>query len=145
MFENKYSNTQKHKSDNMKGKLIAIGVGLENNELLIDESINALNNAPVIFAHHTSDEKKNKALLKIMPILKKRKDFNKLMIVEPVFPSECNEESSKNSWDMATVLLDSYLKSGRDVIFLTLEKPENSDFINVQKRLEKDFSIIIYP
>ena len=64
-----------HKDDNMakKGKLIGIGVGPGDTELLTLKAAKVLESVPVIFSPKSAKEKKSIALSIVTPILKKKK------------------------------------------------------------------------
>lgn len=64
-----------HKDDNMakKGKLIGIGVGPGDTELLTLKAAKVLESVPVIFSPKSAKEKKSIALSIVTPILEKEK------------------------------------------------------------------------
>ena len=60
-----------------KGKLIGIGVGPGDTELLTLKAAKVLESVPVIFSPKSAKEKKSIALSIVTPILEKRKDYKK--------------------------------------------------------------------
>ena len=58
-----------------KGKLIGIGVGPGDTELLTLKAAKVLESVPVIFSPKSAKEKKSIALSIVTPILEKRKDY----------------------------------------------------------------------
>ena len=64
-----------------KGKLIGIGVGPGDTELLTMKAVKALKTVPVVFSPKSSKEKESIALSIVRPILEKRSDYKRLMIV----------------------------------------------------------------
>ena len=69
-----------------KGKLIGIGVGPGDTELLTLKAARIIETVPVIFSPKSSKEKESIALSIVRPILEKRSDYKRLMIVAPIFP-----------------------------------------------------------
>ena len=69
-----------------KGKLIGIGVGPGDTELLTLKAARILESVPVIFSPKSSKEKESIALSIVKPVIEKRKDYKRLMLVEPIFP-----------------------------------------------------------
>ena len=69
-----------------KGKLIGMGVGPGDTELLTLKAAKVLETVPVIFSPKSSKEKDSIALSIVKPILEKRKDYKRLMIVAQIFP-----------------------------------------------------------
>jgi precorrin-2/cobalt-factor-2 C20-methyltransferase len=148
-----------------KGKLIGIGVGPGDCELLTIKAAKILENIPIICSPRSSPGKESIALSIISPILKKRneKEKNKkyeefeikniknknnqnLKILEPVFPMTEDNEILEKHWDDASNLIASYLNKGLNVAFITLGDPSiYSTFSYVQTRLEKKYEIEMIP
>ena len=102
-----------------KGKLIGIGVGPGDSELLTLKAAKILT-VPVVCSPKSSKEKESIALSIVRPLLEERKDYKRLMVVEPIFPMTEDKEELNICWDRAAFLVSSYLDSGRDVAFITL-------------------------
>ena len=68
------------------GKLIGIGVGPGDTELLTLKAARVLKTVPVIFSPKSAKEKESIALSIVKPIIEERSDYKRLMVVEPIFP-----------------------------------------------------------
>lgn len=129
-----------------KGKLIGIGVGPGDTELLTLKAAKVLENVPVVFSPKSSKEKESIALSIVKPILEKRKDYKRLMLVEPIFPMIEDKDELEKIWFSASEMIAQYLDSGRDVAFITLGDPSVfSTYSYVQKRLIDRFEIETIP
>ena len=102
-----------------KGKLIGIGVGPGDTELLTLKAAKVLESIPVIFSPKSAKEKESIALSIVKPLLEKRDDYKKVMIVEPIFPMIENKNELEKIWNSAADLVSQYLNTGRDVAFIT--------------------------
>jgi len=142
-----------------KGKLIGIGVGPGDTELLTIKAVKILKTVPIICSPKSAPDKESIALSIIKPILEKRKkesdkkesdrkeeDLKKndedknesLKILEPVFPMIEDGKTLEKHWDEASSLIAKYLNEGLDVAFITLGDPSiYSTFSYVQKRLDE--------
>lgn len=129
-----------------KGKLIGIGVGPGDTELLTLKAANILKTVPVVFSPKSAKEKESIALSIVRPILKERKDYKRLMIVEPIFPMIEDKKELEKIWDSASEMIAQYLNSGRDVAFITLgDTSIFSTYSYVQKRLIDNYEIETVP
>ncbi len=129
-----------------KGKLYGIGVGPGDSELVTLKAARILESVPVIFSPKSSKEKDSIALSIVKPILEKRDDYKKLMIVAPIFPMIEDKEELEKIWDSASELIAQYLDTGRDVAFITLgDTSIFSTYSYVQKRLIDDYEIETIP
>lgn len=129
-----------------KGKLIGIGVGPGDTDLLTLKAVKALETVPVICSPKSAKEKESIALSIVNPILEKRKDYKRLMIVQPLFPMIEDQEELEKYWDSASELIANYLDSGRDVAFITLgDSSIFSTFSYVQKRLKDKYAVETIP
>lgn len=131
-----------------KGKLIGIGVGPGDSELLTVKAVRILKNIPVICSPKSSPEKESIALSIIKPVLDKRETIgeNDLKILEPVFPMIEDKKTLEKHWDEASNLIADYLDNGIDVAFITLGDPSiYSTFSYVQKRLKNSYEIEMVP
>lgn len=129
-----------------KGKLIGIGVGPGDTELLTLKAAKVLKTVPVVFSPKSSKEKESIALSIVRPILEERKDYKRLMLVEPIFPMIEDKEELEKIWTSASELIAQYLDSGRDVAFITLgDTSIFSTYSYVQKRLMGRYDIETIP
>ena len=129
-----------------KGKLIGIGVGPGDTELLTLKAAKVLESIPVIFSPKSAKEKESIALSIVKPLLEKRDDYKKVMIVEPIFPIIENKNELEKIWNSAADLVSQYLNTGRDVAFITLGDPSIfSTYSYLQKRLVDDYEVETIP
>ena len=129
-----------------KGKLIGIGVGPGDTELLTLKAAKVLKSVPVVFSPKSAKEKESIALSIVRPILEERKDYKRLMLVEPIFPMIEDKEELERIWDSASEMIAQYLNSGRDVAFITLGDPSIfSTYSYVQRRLIDRYEIETIP
>ena len=129
-----------------KGKLIGIGVGPGDTELLTLKAAKVLKTVPVVFSPKSSKEKESIALSIVRPILEERKDYKRLMLVEPIFPMIEDKDELEKIWTSASELIAQYLDSGRDVAFITLgDTSIFSTYSYVQKRLMGRYEIETIP
>ena len=129
-----------------KGKLYGIGVGPGDTELLTLKAAKILEKVPVICAPRAGNEKESIALSIVQPIIDKRPDRKKVMILAPIFPMKEDVERLKRHWMEASLIIADYLNSGRDVAFVTLGDPSIfSTFTYVQKNLETNYEIEVVP
>lgn len=129
-----------------KGKLYGIGIGPGDSELITIKASKILKKVKVICSPRSGAEKESIALSIAKPILEEREDYNKLMVVEPVFPMTEDKEKLEKHWAEASHIIADYLNRGRDVAFITLGDPSIfSTFSYVQKILENDYEIELIP
>ena len=129
-----------------KGKLYGIGVGPGDTELLTLKAARILESVPVVFSPKSSKEKDSIALSIVKPILEKRDDYKRLMVVAPIFPMIEDKSKLEKIWDSAAGMIAQYLDSGRDVAFVTLgDTSIFSTYSYVQKRLIGKYEIETIP
>ena len=129
-----------------KGKLIGIGVGPGDTELLTLKAAKVLETVPVVFSPKSSKEKESIALSIVRPVLEKRKDYKRLMLVEPIFPMIEDKKELEKVWTSASEMIAQYLDSGRDVAFITLgDSSIFSTYSYVQKKLIGRYEIETIP
>lgn len=104
-----------------KGKLIGIGVGPGDTELLTLKAEKVLKTVDVICAPKSAASKPSLALSIVKPILNKRKIEYKL--IEPLFPMIEDNNKLKEYWSSAALLISEKLNQGMDVAFITLGDP----------------------
>lgn len=126
--------------------MIGIGVGPGDIELLTLKAAKVLESIPVIFSPKSAKEKESIALSIVKPLLEKRDDYKKVMIVEPIFPMIENKNELEKIWNSAADLVSQYLNTGRDVAFITLGDPSIfSTYSYLQKRLVDDYEVETIP
>ena len=129
-----------------KGKLIGIGVGPGDTELLTLKAAKVLKSVPVVFSPKSSKEKESIALSIVKPILEERKDYKRLMLVEPIFPMIEDKKELEKIWTSASEMIAQYLDSGRDVAFITLgDTSIFSTYSYVQRKLIDRYEIETIP
>ena len=129
-----------------KGKLIGIGVGPGDTELLTIKACKILKTVPVVFSPKSAKEKESIALSIVRPILEKRDDYKRLMIVEPIFPMIEDKDELEKVWNSASEMIAQYLDTGRDVAFITLgDSSIFSTYSYVQKKLTGKYEIETVP
>ena len=129
-----------------RGKLYGIGVGPGDTELLTLKAARILESVPVVFSPKSSKEKDSIALSIVKPILEKRDDYKRLMVVAPIFPMIEDKSELEKIWDSAAEMIAQYLDSGRDVAFVTLgDTSIFSTYSYVQKRLIGKYEIETIP
>ncbi|WP_458402677.1 precorrin-2 C(20)-methyltransferase [Methanobrevibacter sp.] len=129
-----------------KGKLIGIGVGPGDTELLTLKAAKILKTVPVVFSPKSSKEKESIALSIVKPVLEERKDYKRMMLVEPIFPMIEDKEELEKVWTTASEMIAMYLDSGRDVAFITLgDTSVFSTYSYVQKKLAGRYEIETIP
>ena len=129
-----------------KGKLIGIGVGPGDTELLTLKAIRILKSVPVVFSPKSAREKESIALSVVKPILKQRSDYKRLMLVEPIFPMIEDKLELEKVWTNASEMIAQYLDSGRDVAFITLgDSSIFSTYSYVQKKLIDRYEVETIP
>ncbi len=104
-----------------KGKLIGLGVGPGDSELLTVKGIKTLKSVPVICAPKSSKDKPSLALSIVQNILNERKDD--YVLIEPLFPMIEDKKALENYWKGAAQLVMDELEEGKDVSFITLGDP----------------------
>lgn len=117
-----------------EGKLIGVGVGPGDSELLTLKAVRIIRNVPVICAPRSSKNKPSRALSIIKDMLTSRDDYK---LLEPVFPMTRDISELERHWDEAAGLVASELERGYDVAFVTLGDPSlYSTFSYLQERIE---------
>lgn len=117
-----------------KGKLIGLGVGPGDPELLTIKALNVLKKVEVICAPKSAVAKPSLALSIVQGFLEERDD--EYEVLEPLFPMIEDERALNEYWDSAASLIIEKLDKGLDVAFITLGDPAVfSTFSYVQKRI----------
>jgi precorrin-2/cobalt-factor-2 C20-methyltransferase len=107
--------------NNSKGKLIGIGVGPGNPDLLTVKAVKTLESVPVICSPKSSKNKPSVALSIVQGILNGRD--NEYKVIEPLFPMIEDKKALKSYWNGAAQLIAKELDEGRNVSFITLGDP----------------------
>lgn len=129
----------------IKGKLIGIGVGPGDAELLTLKALNILKNTDVICSPKSATKKPSLALSIVQIFLDERDDNYDLL--EPLFPMIEDEKILSKYWDDAATLIMDKLNQGLDVAFITLGDPTiYSTFTYISTRVnENGFKVEIVP
>lgn len=129
----------------MNGKLIGIGVGPGDAELLTIKALNVIKKVDVICAPKSSDSKPSLALSIVQGFLNERDDSYQLL--EPLFPMIEDETLLGEYWDNAAALIQDKLNDGLDVAFVTLGDPTiYSTFSYISRRIgDRGFEVEIIP
>lgn len=104
-----------------KGKLIGIGIGPGDPDLITIKALKVLSKVPVICAPKSSLSKPSLALSIVKQVihdLEKNHD-----IIEPLFPMVEDENTLEGYWSDAADLIEKRLNAGLDVAFITLGDP----------------------
>lgn len=128
-----------------KGKLIGIGVGPGDPELLTVKAVKTLKIVPVICAPKSSKNKPSLALSIVQDILNKRKTDYKT--IEPLFPMIEDKKALESYWADAAELMINELEEGRDVSFITLGDPSIYSTFSYIARIirDKGYSVEMIP
>jgi precorrin-2/cobalt-factor-2 C20-methyltransferase len=128
-----------------KGKLLGIGVGPGNHELLTIKAFNTLKEVKVICAPNSAVSKPSLALSIVQPVLEDRKD--NYDVLEPLFPMIEDKNALNSYWNDAVLLIIQKLNKGLDVAFITLGDPTvYSTFSYIQSRIaDHGFIVEIIP
>lgn len=128
-----------------KGKLIGIGVGPGDTELLTIKASKVLKTVPIICAPRSAPQKPSIALNIVQSILNERKTEYKTL--EPVFPMTEDQKSLEQHWQEAADIVANHLDEGYDVAFVTLGDPSIfSTFSYLQKIIiDKGYNVETIP
>jgi precorrin-2/cobalt-factor-2 C20-methyltransferase len=118
------------------GKLIGIGVGPGDPELLTVKAVKVLEKVQVICAPRSSDKRPSLALSVVQPIIDGREDNYQVM--EPLFPMIEDKKALKVHWKLAAELITKELKEGCDVAFITLGDPSIYSTFSYVAQIIKD-------
>lgn len=117
-----------------KGKLLGIGVGPGDPELLTVKAVNTLKTIKVICAPKSASSKPSLALSIVEPFLLRRDD--EYEVLEPLFPMIEDKKALNGYWDKAASIITDKLNKNQDVAFITLGDPTvYSTFSYVQRRV----------
>lgn len=127
------------------GKLIGVGVGPGDPDLLTFKAIKILKTVPVICSPRSANSRPSLAFSIVQTFLKHRTDDYEL--IEPLFPMLEDEMVLNKSWDEAAALVGDRLEKGVDVAFITLGDPTlYSTFSYIAKKIkDKGFPLEIIP
>ncbi|MEN6329148.1 MAG: precorrin-2 C(20)-methyltransferase [Methanobacteriaceae archaeon] len=127
------------------GKLMGVGVGPGNPELLTLKAVNILQNVPVICSPRSAKSRPSLALSIVNSVLESRED--EYEVLDPVFPMIEDEEALNEHWDEAARQVKERLEQGRDVAFITLGDPTvYSTFAYLEKKIKNlGFEVVTIP
>ncbi len=128
-----------------KGKLIGIGVGPGDAELLTIKALNILKKVDVVCAPKSAASKPSLALSIVQSFLDER--VEEYQLLEPLFPMIEDEKVLGEYWDNAAAQIHDKLDQGMDVAFVTLGDPTiYSTFSYINTRIkDKGFEVVIIP
>ncbi|MDY9924031.1 precorrin-2 C(20)-methyltransferase [Methanobacterium sp.] len=128
-----------------KGKLIGIGVGPGDPELLTVKAVKTLESVPVICAPKSSEKKPSVALSIVQGILDGRSD--EYITLEPLFPMIEDKKALESYWAGAAQLITMELDEGRDVSFITLGDPSIYSTFSYVARIigERGYTVEMIP
>ena len=116
------------------GKLIGVGVGPGNPDLLTLKAANILKEVPVICSPRSAESRPSLALSIVKFILESRDD--EYEVLDPVFPMIEDEEALHIYWEEAARQVKERLQQGLDVAFITLGDPTvYSTFAYLEKKI----------
>ncbi|GAB6055412.1 precorrin-2 C(20)-methyltransferase [Methanobacterium alkalithermotolerans] len=119
----------------IKGKLIGIGTGPGDPDLLTIKAHKVLSSVDVICAPRSAKNRPSIALSIVKNVLDLREDS--FHVLEPVFPMKEDLDLLEKHWDTAANQVASYLDKGQDVAFVTLGDPSiYSTFSYIQRKIE---------
>ena len=127
------------------GKLIGIGIGPGDPELITIKAFKVLEKVTIICAPKSSENKPSLALSIVRPILDTIK--RNYHVIEPLFPMFEDKKDLQKHWEHAARLIADELNKGLDVAFITLGDPSiYSTFSYVSRLIEdKGFLVEIIP
>lgn len=105
------------KFEDLEGNFYGVGVGPGDSELLTIKAVNAIKNADVIIAPKTEKKDGSVALTIAEPYISDSE------IIFQTFPMVKNFEESKEIFEQNTKQILEFLRSGKNVAFLTLGDP----------------------
>ncbi|MBM4240382.1 MAG: precorrin-2 C(20)-methyltransferase [Euryarchaeota archaeon] len=124
-----------------RGKLIGIGVGPGDPELLTVKAVKALKKAPVICAPRSSASRPSLALSIVRTVLEEHKSEHE--IIEPLFPMIEDKKALEKYWDGAAQLIIEKLNQGLDVAFITLGDPTLYSTFSYVLKIIRDEDIVV--
>jgi precorrin-2/cobalt-factor-2 C20-methyltransferase len=127
------------------GKLMGVGVGPGNPELLTLKAVNILKKVPVICSPRSAESRPSLALSIVDFVLESRDD--EYEVLDPLFPMIEDQEVLHEYWDEAAQQVTERLEQGLDVAFITLGDPTvYSTFAYLDKKIRhKGFEVETIP
>ncbi|MEM3382931.1 MAG: precorrin-2 C(20)-methyltransferase [Nitrososphaerales archaeon] len=120
----------------MAGKIIGIGIGPGDPELITIKALKALKTADVICVPKSRLEKTSMALSTIKHILEEREKYPE--VIELIFPMIRDESELKRLWNKNAEIVADKVKKGDTLAFVTLGDPFfYSTFIYLYHRLKE--------
>lgn len=122
----------------LEGRVIGVGVGPGDPELITVKAVKTLKTADVISVPKAYAEKPSIALATIKHILEERERPPELL--ELVFPMTKDEIGLKRSWDRNARIIAEKAKNGKIIAFITLGDPMfYSTFIYLCQRMREEY------
>ncbi|MCW4015962.1 MAG: precorrin-2 C(20)-methyltransferase [Candidatus Bathyarchaeota archaeon] len=121
----------------MQGKLVGVGVGPGDPELITVKAVKMLKTADVISIPKAHENKPSLALAIVKQILKGRENIPELL--ELVFPMTKDKSELKRSWSQNAQIIAEKAKTGKTIAFITLGDPMfYSTFIYLCQRMKEE-------
>jgi len=121
----------------MDGKLVGIGVGPGDPELITVKAVKVLKTADIIGIPKANKNKTSVAFSIVKDILDQRK--NPPEILELVFPMTNNKKEIKDAWSKNAQIVAEKAKTGKTVAYITLGDPMVfSTFIYLCQRMQEE-------
>ena len=126
--------------------LVCVGCGPGDPDLLTVKAVKAIRNADVIICPTAKEGKTSIAYSIITSVIDNSK---KPEIINLVFPMVKDKETLENTWERNTQAIVNVIKSGKNVVYLTVGDPSlYSTWIYIQRELKSKYpeiNIIIIP
>lgn len=120
------------------GKFYGVGVGPGDPKLVTFKAAEVLKSADVVCSPRSGKNKRSIALPIVKHLL--RKDCE---ILAPLFPMTRNKKLLEKRWNAAARLIESKLKRGKDVAFITIGDPLfYSTYSYILRRMQKDEALV---
>lgn len=122
----------------MLGKIVGVGVGPGDPELITVKAVKTLKTADVISIPKAHENKPSLALAIVKHILEERERPPE--VLELVFPMTKDEEGLKRSWSGNARIIAEKAKTGKTIAFITLGDPMfYSTFIYLCQRMKEEY------
>ncbi|QLH05700.1 precorrin-2 C(20)-methyltransferase [Nitrosopumilus ureiphilus] len=118
-------------------RLIGIGVGPGDPELLTVKAVNAINDADIIMCPASKEDRPSIALSVVSPLIDKSKNQK---IVKLIFPMTKDKDVLEETWKKNAKIMAETVLSGKNVVYLTVGDPYlYSTWIYMHKDLKENY------
>ena len=122
-------------------ELVCVGCGPGDPDLLTVKAVKAIRNADVIMCPTSKEGKSSIAYSIISSVIDKSK---KPEIINLVFPMVKDKETLENTWEKNAQAIANVIKSGKNVVYLTVGDPSlYSIWIYIQRELKSKYPEIM--